>query len=199
VLPGATSSIAQGMNFDGSIIVGRSDGASRLTHAVVWRNGQVQSLSTLAGFTYAAARAVTADGSFIVGSAYSSSFDSIGCVWTPTTGPQLFENFLATHGITFPAGWRSDTLTAVSDDGMTIAGTAFRQNPFGYQGFVVTIPAPSAITVGGIAGVIAVGRSRRAGALPPSSRTSRQRQPNIAPRNTSAENQLTTARQSSFD
>jgi uncharacterized membrane protein len=150
---GAGGSVARGMNFDGSIIVGGSGGVPAL-----WRNGVAQGLSSPAGFS-ASGLAVDAAGSVVVGTMTGSGTQR-GYVWTPTAGPQHFEDFLQGHGIMFPMGWRSETITAVSDDGLTFSGTAFNVNPFRRQGFVVTIPAPAPLLLG-IAGALIAPRNRR--------------------------------------
>lgn len=157
-LPG-NSSGAAGMNFDGSIIVGASGNGV----PAMWRNGQPTALGVPVGFSIGSAMSVSLDGSIAAGFVSRGGNDSVGFVWTPSGGPQLLETYLLQHGLSIPSGWQSVQVSAVSDDGLTIAGWAI-DSSLDRQGFVATIPAPAAIFVGPFVLLLA-GRRKRLGSF----------------------------------
>jgi uncharacterized membrane protein len=134
---GNPQSYAYAVNFDGSIIVGQSGAVGT---AAMWRNGQVVDLGTAVGWGRSRARAVNDDGSVVVGEVYSGLTIEAG-VWTSTTGMILLSDYLASSGVTIPAGWTLRNCYAISGDGNTVAGFA-RSTTGDAQGFVATIPTP---------------------------------------------------------
>jgi probable HAF family extracellular repeat protein len=151
-LPGSSSG-AGGMNSDGSIIVGQS-GANQ---ASMWRGGVVQLLGNAPGFASSVAYATDSTGSVAVGRMFAASSFGYGYVWTASAGPQLLEDYLAGFHLSFPAGWRSEYVSSISDDGRSIGGWAINSS-LQHQGFVVTIPSPSAIVLGIMIGLSALTR-----------------------------------------
>ncbi|MDX2131634.1 MAG: hypothetical protein SFY69_06255 [Planctomycetota bacterium] len=153
---GGFTSQAFGTNHDGSIIVGISGSNSSGT---VWVNGVPMSLGIVPGFNRNSARAVSDDGSVIVGQMFGNSQTAF--VRTPSRGMERLADYLAFHGVQVPAGVNLLTATAVSADGMTFAGYTGLPGQV-RDGFVATIPAPGVsccVFVG--AGVTLFARPRR--------------------------------------
>jgi uncharacterized membrane protein len=100
--------------------------------------------------------ATSDDGSVIVGYALTSGLDT-AMVWAREGGPQTLAGYLSSQGVQAPSGWNLIKATSISADGRTIAGYAQRGNEF--QGFVVTIPAPSTFVVVGV-GLFCLARRR---------------------------------------
>jgi uncharacterized membrane protein len=158
-LPGGVSSDARGVNFDGSIIVGNSGSGIRPS---MWRNGQVSDLGMPAGFSgYGQGNAVNDAGTVVAGFVAVGS-NQFASIWTPSFGMEFLSDYLLRNGIQVPSGWTLLNATAVSADGMTIAGWGSNAST-GSEGFVVTIPAPSSLVLLGAGSVLAARRrSRRA-------------------------------------
>ncbi len=142
---GAIDTAATAIGANGSVIVGHalSPTPGNQAHAVRWIGGQIEDLapgSPLPSYAYA----VSGDGG-LVGGTYQSGASLFGFVWTATTGMTDVGPFLSLHGVTPPPGFLFERVTAISADGLTIAGTvtggAYR------QGFVATIPSPAAALV----------------------------------------------------
>lgn len=156
-LPGASSYLAYGVNADGTIVVGYS-GALRV--ATIWRNGQVSSLGTPAGWTDSLARAVDDNGGVVVGHFANGTLDQTAAVWTPDRGAEPLGNLLATFGASAPTGWGLIEGSSVSADGTVFGGWA-RSTSGQVQGFVATIPSPGSLFLLGVGLVWAGRRSRR--------------------------------------
>jgi probable HAF family extracellular repeat protein len=121
VLPGATTSQANGVNGDGTIVVGRSG-----TAAFRWvkdnsgspSGGTMTSLGFLPGSTSSGANGVNSDGSVVVGFSGQQAFR-----WT--SGTMI--------GLGMLPGAADSNATGVSDDGAVVVGTsggqAFRWTP----------------------------------------------------------------------
>ena len=114
VLPGGTSSVAYGVNSDGSVIVGSSDTAEG-NRAYKYVDGTMTSLGILPGGTsFSQAVSVSSDGSVIVGFSESSSSE----------GYQAFK-YDSTNGMTglgFLTGGTNSYANDVSGDGSVIVG-----------------------------------------------------------------------------
>jgi probable HAF family extracellular repeat protein len=167
-LSGSTSTIALGVSADGSVVVGNSYVPSCFecmpsvlsrNNAVRWTN---QGAATLLGQVPggdrgSVARAVSADGSVIVGMSLFNPDDPLtgseAFVWTPEAGMQSLFSVLLMQGATGLSGWTLLDATGVSADGRTIAG--YGRSPTGIsQAFVVTlksIPIPPAVWLFGSA------------------------------------------------
>jgi probable HAF family extracellular repeat protein len=114
-LPGATESFAYAASADGSIITGFC--RSPFLNAFRYEN---ESMINLGHIPYYGAdtvgRAVSGDGSVIVGSSASRAF-----LWTRTTGTVNLNDYLTVHGVSTP-GFLLSNATGVSADGTVVAG-----------------------------------------------------------------------------
>lgn len=147
---------ARGVNFDGSVIVGDS---GQVSHAVMWRNDQVTDLGLPVGFAGSShAYAVNDAGTVAVGYAYDGVLER-AYVWTASFGAELLDGYLSRNGVSVPSGWTLLQATAVSADGLTIAGEE-RSFAGVHQGFVVTIPSPATLALLAF-GALAPARRRR--------------------------------------
>lgn len=147
-LPGATVFTAEGnaVSSDGSVIVGQGGAPSGRSHATYWTLGGVQDLGVLPGTLDSVAWATSDDGAIVGGtSTIGSSFSAF--VWTPSTGMLDLGAFLSTYGLVTPIGYRLEEVTAISGDGLTFGGLARNLVTNDREGFVATIPAPSAALV----------------------------------------------------
>lgn len=153
-------SSALGVNFDGSIVVGRSGIAA---HAARWVNGQAMDLGTLPDAGPSLGLGVSDDGRIVVGNAQRIE-DVVATIWTPDVGMEQLATYLARQGVLVPIGWRLVNAYGVSADGRTIVGVAeMPGNDRMSIGFVATIPNPSTVAcMFLVAGGWLVQRRRRA-------------------------------------
>lgn len=122
---------ASAVNADGSVVVGYSGNpADFQTYATMWTrqgNGWTKTLlGTIAkrrGSGYAYATGVSADGSIVVGGARPDvqSPQSVGFVWTASTGLVEATVYLQSAGITLPKLLKLVDMPSVSADGRTLA------------------------------------------------------------------------------
>ena len=155
-LPGSSGGSARGVTGDGSVIVGSADGVN---HAVIWRNGQVSDLGLPPGSSFfSEADAVNDLGTVVVGYSYDGASDHAS-IWTPSFGMEFLSDYLLRNGIQVPLGWTLLHATAVSADGLTIAGWGSNAST-GSEGFVVTIPAPSSLLALSVGAILATRRRR---------------------------------------
>jgi probable HAF family extracellular repeat protein len=124
------------------------------------------------------AYAVNADGSVVVGQA-TTALGQEAFLWTQAGGMVNLRDFLIAAGATGLDGWRLSHASALSSDGLTIAGRG--QNPDGFtEAWVVTIAVPEPSTwmlaAGGLAGLLAAafGARRRPAAVFPNSPAPRE-------------------------
>jgi probable HAF family extracellular repeat protein len=142
-LPGGifTSSAAD-VSSDGSILVGRSSSTSG-TQAFRWTLADGMVPLGFIGGTFSEARAVSDDGSVIVGIASVAGGNLNASIWTPSGGMQRLWDVLVANGVDPAAtGW-STLFEAidVSPDGRFIVGSGLRNGE--EQAFLVTVPEPS--------------------------------------------------------
>lgn len=150
VEPGVTAAQAYGVSYDGSVITGfaRRDGTN---FAYVLRDGHFTDLGTVPGGGGLMPRAVSADGTVVVGDRSYTSGGSEGFRWTVDTG-------------VVGLGASSSSGNGVSADGNVIVGGgsdgAFRWTPstgfvilpsFGWPGNVATDISADASTIVGTA------------------------------------------------
>jgi hypothetical protein len=140
------------VNDDGTIVGGDTfDELTGLVSGALWRwNGSSwdeEIIGTLPGHTatfgLTTVHDMTPDGNFVVGyDRRSNPGDATGFVWTPATGIMSAADFMSDLGLEIPAGFVIRDLTAVSDDGRTIAGF-FEQftPPFGVRSFLIHLDA----------------------------------------------------------
>jgi probable HAF family extracellular repeat protein len=143
-LPGAAStahSRAYGVSADGRAVVGLSTNSGGSEQGFLWRAeyGMVP-FNLLDGYVSGAARAVSADGSVVVGSVADAVNHSIAYYWDRARGRRDLRQFLITLGATGLTGWTLTSANAVSPDGSWIVGDG--TDPQGNtQAWLAHIPA----------------------------------------------------------
>lgn len=138
IVASGTADAVMATNLDGSVIVGRLGG-----HGFRY-SGEAAALASLGGGWTENALALSDDGSTVVGSAWHPSINaSVAVLWDAQGNIRRLDEFVRVGlGLDIP-GWTLTAATGISGDGRTIAG--YGVNPSGLtQGFVVTVPAPSA-------------------------------------------------------
>jgi len=136
-LAGNGDSHARAVNFDGNLIVGNSGPTFRPT---IWTNGSPVELLSALPNSRLTPFDLSDDGSVVAGQIQNDAGALFAGVWTPTTNTIRLQDYLASNGVTIPAGVALTTCTAVSADGRTFAG--YTEGSMGRQGFVATIPVP---------------------------------------------------------
>lgn len=138
------------VNPAGTIIGGHApELPSGLLSGALWRwNGlswDQELLGTLPGhhatFGLTTVNDMTPDASVVVGyDRRSSPGDATGFLWTEATGIMNVTTFLSMHGVAVPAGFVIRTLSAISDDGLTICGSGEQfVPPFDPKSFVIRL------------------------------------------------------------
>ncbi len=159
-------SAATAVSSDGSTVVGWGNTQSGpYAEAFMWRNGVMTGLGDLPdGNQDSEALAVSGDGSVIVGK--SSSNQGCGAcdsafIWDGINGMRLLEDMLTDdYGVDLD-GWKLYWATAISDDGLTIAGVGANESLGTFtRGFVITLPEPSTLLIVA-AGAFSLCRRRR--------------------------------------
>lgn len=145
---------AADISSDGRRIVGTlnyPDG----THNVMWMDGTVIDMGRSTPMT-GEPNAVSNTGLVILD---NRQFDVQATVWSAELGRTvtLFD-YIESFGIDVPDNWVLFDAVSVSDDGRTIAGSAFLPDRH-YRGFVVTVPGVSSLSL--LAGAACVLRRRR--------------------------------------
>jgi len=127
-----------GASTNGTWIVGQ--GASS-TGAFRWSQATgVQHLGSLPVLGFPdAARAVTDDGSLIVGHSGSVFTGIAGFAWTPGGGMQKLADYLTARGVVLPPGITIAGASDMTADGTTIVGWS-GANPFNERAFLVRLP-----------------------------------------------------------
>ena len=115
----------------GNIIVGQAYDESRDQRAAaLWLDsdfGWVQEWlgtlpGTIGGYGQAMALDLTDDGHTIVGFNSFNPIWSAGFIWTLGNGLIDVHDYIASHGVTLPEGFRINSVTAISDDGSYMTG-----------------------------------------------------------------------------
>jgi probable HAF family extracellular repeat protein len=115
LLPGDTYSSARAVNYDGSVIVGFSEGTTG--QAVRWVNGSVSGLGLLPGSNISAAYGVNSDGTVAVG----FSCNNNNCVGTE----QAFRWVNGTmSSLGFLPGGNTSVATSINSDGTVVVGSS---------------------------------------------------------------------------
>ncbi len=143
-LPGGTIySIPEAVSADGSTVVGYSSSDVGLD-AFRWTAVTgMQSLGFLPGpFRSMFPYDVSGDGNTVVGFANGDEEEAFW--WTTDSGMTSVRSVLESAGLSEQIeGWDIRRATAISDDGLTVAGTG--HNPDGdFQGWIAVIPEPAA-------------------------------------------------------
>lgn len=160
-LPAATSSFANGINGNGTVIVGTSDGAP-----FRWTEGVgMAPLPTLPARNLGTAADVSADGLIAVGSSEAIGLSPIATMWLPVLGVVDLNTYLPALGVDL-TGWVLHTATDISPDGTTIAGMGSHEYEPGNvrkEFWVVVLPAPGAAAMFVVAmAIVGVRRTRPA-------------------------------------
>ena len=127
-------SIAQDVNFDGSVVVGHTR-----TRGYRWIAGEFSFLDALDSVSTPIIKGVSDDGSTVVGW-FSLSGVGTACVWDAAGDVRPLADILSREFGVDLTGWNLGYATDVSGDGHTIVG--WGTNPFGNsEAFIATIPA----------------------------------------------------------
>ena len=146
-------------------------GSATDTQAFLW-NAQtgIIGLGNLAGGEfYSTARDVSADGSIVVGSSFTSDGE-MAFIWDDEKGMQSIQDMLETDYASDLNGWILLSATGISDDGSIITGYGI--NPEGYQEAwridtrAVPIPSNMWLMVTGVIGIAAMRLKRKSGNNP---------------------------------
>lgn len=112
--------------------------------AVLWRNGRVYGLGDLpGGAVESEATAVSASGSYIVGTSKTGTTESSAFVWDRFHGMRHLKDALAADFGLDMIGWKLTWATSISEDGSVIVG--YGTNPGGVpDSWMARLPAPPA-------------------------------------------------------
>jgi len=122
---GLTGGRAEGVNADGSVIVGL--GHTATTEGAVYWDAQRQPtfLGSVGTFRSRTAHCVSDDGQIIGGRANTpTSGSDQGFIWTASGGMEFARDYFADRGAPVPSGWRVAECIAMSAGGRTIGGRA---------------------------------------------------------------------------
>src|SRR6516165_4009002 len=145
-LPGGDgSSIANGVNANGRVVVGSSNYAGGpVNQAFRWTAARgMVGLGFLPGGDFSVATGVNANGKVVVGSVRDASGAFQAFRWTRATRMQsVLPLLLAAKVVTMDFGWQLRSANGVSADGTVIAGDGF--DPLGlHQGWIARLPKES--------------------------------------------------------
>jgi hypothetical protein len=164
---GATSTTANDTSPDGSITAGAAVLNDGFAYATLWNGSQPNVLGRLTGYTQTVLTAVSSDGLSAVGFARNSISNipandaraNRAIYWSPSTGVIDLNVFAASLGIQVPGDGILTYGADISGNGSVIVGNY--QNSIGeIRPFYLTVPAPSAVAVLGLGGLIATRRRR---------------------------------------
>jgi probable HAF family extracellular repeat protein len=171
-LPSATGtaarSIGWGISGDGAIIVGEARDSNGARNAVRWSFNATTGASTVtslgdlpggagAALPNGAARSVSDDGSVIVGDSESGN-GTEAFLWRSGIGMVSLRDFLINEmGYSSLVNWTLSSANEVSADGTVITGWGTTGGVT--QAYVVVIPEPSIVGIGGV--VVVAGLLRR--------------------------------------
>lgn len=169
ILPSATpqyphlANIAFGISTDGRYIAGRtSDPIRARGHFALWTDGVLELIPNPTNGDYFSAYAndVNADGTVMVGTGYVQDYVHRALIWTRDTGNMQLSEYLALRGVPIPPEVvRLTHATGVSDDGLTICGTAILTDGSS-RGFVARVPGPGVLGAFIASGMLASRRRR---------------------------------------
>ena len=142
------TAITHGLSPDGSTAFGSLLSPHDLFEPSGWRWSASAGLQTLDNFSQSPFTpdilGSTADASILVGGAYDGNFSRAAIWLADSPAPIHAASFFASHGVTIPAGWSINDVTAVSPDGRFFVGDAF-DNAQQFS-WIIEVPTPSSIT-----------------------------------------------------
>ncbi|MBS0197552.1 MAG: hypothetical protein JSR77_12420 [Planctomycetes bacterium] len=141
-VPGSNFHTVNGVNANGTVIVGFYSGANG-NRAVMWNAQRVPTdLGSVGTHTTYIAFCTSDDGQVVAGRAGSINEATSGAmIWTPNAGMRYAADYFYEHGVVVPVGWRMFQVDAVSGDGKTFCGVGL--TPEGQtKGFVAKVGAP---------------------------------------------------------
>ena len=170
-LSGDAYSWASGVSKDGSTVIGNSTSSDGLGRAMRWTaGGGMEALGALAEGQGSNALSASADGSLIVGSAFSVDSALHAFIWSAAMGMVDLNSYLSQSGFNLSGITFTDAL-AISADGSTIlangytlatlddgSGGTYDQTVDG--SYLITVPAPGALALLGVAGLTGARRRR---------------------------------------
>ncbi len=167
---GGFRSEAFGVSANGSAVVGFGQSAdSSPFQAFRWvLTNAMTGAGTMTGLGYlpttgnqnSRANAVSGDGNVVVGFSETAPGQNQAFIWDPVNGMRRLADLVP--GLV-PAGWTLTDATAVSADGLTVAGYGI--NPGGQtEGWVLFIPEPATVLLLLAGGMLALRRRGRGGA-----------------------------------
>jgi probable HAF family extracellular repeat protein len=128
---------------DGTVVIGEmiwTDNGTAFSKSVMWTSPTSVTLlpDSLNGGSMLAARAISADGKVVVGTASDGAHGNRGTAfrWTRETGIQSISDWIKSAGGQEPTSFPADAV-GVSADGRRIIGTLENGNPF-----IAIVPAP---------------------------------------------------------
>lgn len=127
--------------------------------AARWVNGAGSTLGTAPGGSFSVAYAISGDGQVIGGASDNATGDIVATIWTESLGMVDLNTYLPSVGVDL-SGWYLMTTTGISFDGTTIVGAGIYNGV--ERGWVVTVPAPGALGLLSVAGIVGVRRRRAA-------------------------------------
>lgn len=157
-LDGSLGGVARAVNFDGTIIVGRSPIGGGVLPATMWVNGVAQQLQGIysGGFTPSG---VSDDGSVVCGIINAGGAGGLFAgVWTLATGVIPLSDYLAMNGVAVPDGLRLQDCNGISSDGRAFVGSA--RTATSMEAFVATIPSPTPCAALALSALFATRRRR---------------------------------------
>lgn len=159
---GAVGGSALNTNFLGSVVVGNANFGGASSHAFRWTTslGAMEDLGSVIPSGFSSGRAVSGDGSAVVGVAQVTGglFSQAAMMWREGSGMVDLNTYLPSIGISTGGMYLYEGLD-VSADGLTIMGSGFDAQ-FGFKGWIVTIPAPGGSAMA-LVGVAVLARRRR--------------------------------------
>jgi probable HAF family extracellular repeat protein len=155
--PGFAGAEVRAVTADGSIVVGYDlfrEGMTLLrTEAFRWTEQHGTLGLNSGGWVDTVALDVSGDGGVIVGGGlHPVTKAGAAFYWTAETGMHSLRDVLLVGGATGLDDWRLVSAEGISEDGLTIVGTAI--GPNGQEGFVATIPEPSTSILAALAAII---------------------------------------------
>lgn len=169
ILPSATpqfphlAAFALGISRDGRHIAGYADDPIFARgHFALWTDGVLELIPNPTNGDYFSAYAndVNANGTVMVGTGYVQDYVHRALIWTRDTGNMQLSEYLALRGVPIPPEVvRLTHATGVSDDGLTICGTAILTDGSS-RGFVARVPGPGVLGAFIACGMLASRRRR---------------------------------------